>query len=78
MAHSDPDNWNASLQNDFALRSGLLVRRVPFYCFPATIAHERWVLQLLAEVGIVSLLAATGLLAIAIVSIFFQGYFRRL
>ncbi|KAF9514279.1 hypothetical protein BS47DRAFT_1485150 [Hydnum rufescens UP504] len=43
MANTDPDDWNASLENNFALRSGIL---------------------LLAEVGVVSFVAVTILLAI--------------
>jgi hypothetical protein len=65
MANSDPDNWNASLQNNFAVRSGILVRR-PFLSHP--LAHIGRVLQLLAEVGVVSFVAVTILLAISVVS----------
>jgi hypothetical protein len=75
MANSHPDNWNASLQNNFAIRSEILVRR-PFLA--PTLAHMGRVLQVLAEVGVVSFVAVAILLAIAIVSSFswctFDGY----
>jgi hypothetical protein len=67
---STTDDWSASLQNNFGLRAGLLVRRVPFRCFPATVAHEKPVLQVLVEVAAVSFIGPTVLLAITIVSIF--------
>jgi hypothetical protein len=68
MEKSDPNNWNASLENSFALRSGVLVRPVSFYLLFLT--HARWLFQLMAEVGVVSFTAATTLLAITVVSIF--------
>jgi hypothetical protein len=75
---TDHDNWNASLQNNFGIRFGLVVRRVPFHCLLATVAQEKPQLQLAAEVAVVSFIGPEILLTITIVSIFpwhsFNGY----